>query len=84
MTSMARSQKVTIGGKGMTALSLDTQGLHKVVGEYITATAQPVEQIVREVISRWAVDREEVIATVWDLIEDDELLYDASARVRRP
>lgn len=65
------------------AQAAQEQDLRAAVSGYISHEALPVDKIVSSVLGRYHVDPQEVVAVVWDLVEDEDLIYDASARVRR-
>lgn len=57
--------------------------LHEALRKAISDTPQRVSDVVERVVGEYRVDREEVVAAMWDLVEDDGLVYDAAARIRR-
>lgn len=49
----------------------------------ITTTPTPVEHLIQLISDSSGVDRREAVARLWDLIDDEDLIYAADATVRR-
>lgn len=83
---MTRSltESVPKGRGSVSVVAVSNQGtLHEVLRGSISVDPQPVREVVDRVLNKCAVDREEIVAAMWDLVEDEGLIYDAAARIRR-
>lgn len=66
------------------ASPVTTSDIYAALREGVRAEPQPASAVVDGVVATCRVDREEVVAAMWDLVEDDGFVYDAGARIRRP
>ena len=81
---MTRSGSEKTSEEALTQLAVTRETLEAALrGSISGATLMPVDGLVRDVLLKFHVDREEVVAVLWDLVEDDDLRYDAAARVSR-
>lgn len=80
---MTRSSSATGSEEALTQLGVTRESLEAALRSSISESPQAVDGLVSAVLSRFHVDREEVVAALWDLVEDDGLRYDAAARVSR-
>ncbi|MBD3948153.1 hypothetical protein [Nocardioides ganghwensis] len=67
----------------MTTMHAPEQDLQAYVLGVVSEMPRPFDELLGKVLAQFAVDREEVVAAVWDLVEDEGLVYDASATFRR-
>lgn len=81
---MARSDSAPLAKESdLTTMHAPEQDLQAFVLGVVSEVPRPFDELLRKVLDRFPVDREEVVAAVWDLVEDEGLVYDASATFRR-
>ncbi len=80
---MTRSGSEKTSEEALTQLAVTRETLEAALRGSISDAPMPVDGLVRDVLLKFHVDREEVVAVLWDLVEDDDLRYDAAARVSR-
>ncbi len=56
--------------------------LHDAIFAEVTRARQPLMNDLADVVQSRAANRDDVIAAVWELIDDGRLTYSADARVR--
>lgn len=83
--SMTRTQPTqTSGETELIVMTGATEGdLYSALRGEISIEPTPVSTVVEHVLRACRVDREEVVAAMWDLVEDEGFIYDAAARIRR-
>jgi len=59
------------------------QRLYEVLLRLTSEDPTPVSEMLGRVVRECQVDRDEIVAAMWDLVEDGELAYDGAARIRR-
>jgi hypothetical protein len=68
----------------LTVLAVADEGkLYDALRRAISAKPTPVSDVLSDVLHECRVDREEVVAAMWDLVEDEGFVYDAAATIRR-
>lgn len=80
---MSRSGSDKSSEEALTELAVTRDALEAALRGGISDAPIPVDGLVRDVLLKFHVDREEVVAVLWDLVEEDNLRYDAAARVSR-
>lgn len=64
-------------------MTATVEELHRAVRDEIESGPQPVQKILEDLQRRFPVDREELVAAIWDVVEDDQLIYTARATLTR-
>lgn len=56
--------------------------LYALLDEAVSSEPRPMFDVLSQVTDSCAVDREEVVAALWDLVSDGRLVYSADATVK--
>lgn len=68
----------------MNALLIEKDDIYAALRDAVGEKPQPAYELLQRVVADLHVGREQVVAALWDLVEDEGFIYDAAAKVHRP